>query len=101
MTSPIPSKFHSFFWDTNPKTINLTKHKQYIIARLLDQGNWQSAQWVQSQFTPQDIKQTLLEVKHLSPPTVYFWANYLSFSPSSAACLQTPYRQQRSKHWQN
>ncbi|MBI4994134.1 hypothetical protein HZC21_00610 [Candidatus Peregrinibacteria bacterium] len=29
----------SLFWDIDPKTIDLKKHKRYIIERILDFGN--------------------------------------------------------------
>ena len=101
MTGSIPSSFHQFFWDTDPKTIDLKKHQNYIIARLLDKGNWQAVKWIKSKYSNKNIKQVILQNKGLMPPTVYFWANYLNFSPQQAACLQTPYRQQRKKHWNN
>ncbi|MBI3322629.1 MAG: helix-turn-helix domain-containing protein [Candidatus Omnitrophica bacterium] len=44
--APLPRSFRRFFWDTPLSGLSADTHRDFILGRLLERGDWQAAQWV-------------------------------------------------------
>jgi len=42
----VPSRLRAFFWDAQLSSLSVTRHRDFILARLLEFGDQQAAQWV-------------------------------------------------------
>ena len=63
----------SLFWDVNPKTIDLKKHAQYVIERVLDFGNDKEVRWMYHYYDTSLLKQVVSKSRLLRPRTKNLW----------------------------
>ena len=42
----VPPRLGRFFWDCDPAALSLRRHRNFIIYRLLDQGDWEAIRWL-------------------------------------------------------
>ncbi|MCX8008944.1 MAG: hypothetical protein N3A54_04570 [Patescibacteria group bacterium] len=95
----LPQEFHRFFWDVDPNTINPAISKEYVIARLLDKGNLESARWILQTFDTKTIITVIKKHKNFAPLNAAFWANYFGIPREEVACLDPRFMQMRKKLW--
>jgi len=72
---PIPKEFKKYFWDIDFDSLNLKKHRNFILERLLNYGSFSTFSWIFKNFTSEEVKQ-LLDNKakySLSKSSFYFW----------------------------
>jgi len=93
----IPRAFHKYFWDVDPK--DLSQKPLFVIQKLLDKGDLQSASWVIKNYDPKTIKKAFLTLRDFSPKTAYFWKLFLGIPEDKILCLQKPYLRMRESHW--
>ena len=46
----IPKSLHKYFWDVDVKKLDPEKKPYFVISRLLDKGNVETAKWVKKKF---------------------------------------------------
>lgn len=51
----LPEQYRKYFWDVKFSELTLTLHKQFILARLLNHGTFDTFEWIFSTFTQNDI----------------------------------------------
>ena len=61
------------FWDTNPRTIDVKKHAQYIIERVADLGRGKEARWVLDFYDKRLLKKVVTKSRCLRPETKILW----------------------------
>lgn len=94
----VPPSLNRYFWDVLPQ--NLTrKHKQQIIARLLEYGDREAMLWCKEQFLKEEIKGVLKTSKNLSKKSANFWAIIFNIPPQQILCLQPSFRDKHRKLW--
>lgn len=59
MQSSIPSSFSKYFWDTKPQNISIEKHSTYIIERLLEFGDIEQLDWLNTIYPRNTIIDTI------------------------------------------
>lgn len=91
MSSIIPARFKSFFWDINFKTLSLKNAPVFILKRVLDRGQTKDILWLKNHYKNKDIKNLLLSTRDLSQKTATFWADVVGLNYSQVKCLQKPY----------
>jgi hypothetical protein len=42
----IPAELAWLFWDVDPETIDLGRHRDYVIERVMTRGNWVAMRWL-------------------------------------------------------
>jgi hypothetical protein len=42
----IPAELAWLFWDVDPTTIDLDRHRDYVIERVMTRGNWLAMRWL-------------------------------------------------------
>ena len=68
----LPSR-RSLFWDVNPKEVDLNKHAQYIIERILEFGRDEEVRWMKRNYSQQAIKEVTEKSRVLHPKTKSLW----------------------------
>lgn len=63
----------SLFWDTNLKKIDVKKHTQYIIERVLDFGRDNEVRWLWKTYNKSLLKKTVNRSRLLRPRTKTLW----------------------------
>ena len=71
--SPKLKMREELFWDTNPKKIDIDKHAQYVIERILDFGNDKEVKWVRNFYATSLIKKVVENPRRLRPRTKKLW----------------------------
>lgn len=99
LPTEIPPTLHRFFWDVRAETVNPSVHPYYVINRLLDKGNMESARWILRNFPKETIIETLRRIRDFSPWNGRFWARYFNVPEEEVACLQPSYLKMRRTHW--
>ena len=65
------------FWDVDPKTIDLEKHAQYIIERVLEFGTDKEVAWMWNYYQKSSISKTIKNSRVVSPYTKNLWQEIL------------------------
>jgi hypothetical protein len=76
MANSIPQFARRYFWDADAKKLDADKHATYIIERLLEWGNPQTARWLLSRYSRRKIISVLEKTRALSRMSANFWMVY-------------------------
>jgi hypothetical protein len=52
----IPKEWHKYFWEVEPKKVDMNKHAFYILERVLDYGDDQAVKKVREFYGDRTIK---------------------------------------------
>lgn len=69
----VPSRLFRFFWDVDPKTLNVSRHSRFIIERILDVGDLDAFWWAQKQYPTALLIEVSLTSRRLSERSKQFW----------------------------
>ncbi|MFA5789814.1 MAG: hypothetical protein WC976_01930 [Caldisericia bacterium] len=69
----VPTRLRRLFWDTDPESLDLSRHATAIIERVLEMGDLHDVRWLQHRYTGTTIAQVLTLSKGLSPRSRVFW----------------------------
>ena len=71
--SMIIKELGRFFWDVDPQSLDLERHKTYIIERLLELGDEAAVRWLFANYEKGDIRAVLRASRSLTPKSRNFW----------------------------
>jgi hypothetical protein len=77
----IPAESRRFFWDVDPAKLDLSRHKSYIIERLLEFGDDEAVSWLFRAYRRDEIAAILESSRFLSTKSRGFWRLRLNGSP--------------------
>lgn len=86
-----PRRLHQFFWDVDPVQVDLTQQADYIIARLLEQGDLAAIHWMLATYGEQHIKDVLRRSRQLSRKTANLWRLRLAIPKPEIYALNRPF----------
>jgi hypothetical protein len=71
----IPGNLHWLFWEVDPHTIDLERHRDYVLERVMTRGDWAAMRWLVRTFSPA-IMASFLEHKaeRLPPRERAYWS---------------------------
>ncbi len=93
----IPQFLHPFLWDTNVSSLSLTKHYTYIIERILEYGDQKAIEWMNSNFTKDQITTTLSTSKKISPKTGALMSIMYNIPRENLQCFRKPFTQKQNR----
>ena len=73
MSNKLPKKLKTLFWDFDYKKINIKKHRQFVVERLLEKGKMEHVIWLYENYDPEFIQSVISSSHSLSPKTRNFW----------------------------
>ena len=85
----VPKQFRHLFWDVDISTLQLVKHRKYIIIRVLEYGNEAASEWLKSKFSEKQIKEVIKSERRLSRKSATFWARIYHIPLSKVTALKS------------
>lgn len=76
----------TIFWDS--EDIDIEKHKDYIISRVLNFGDEKDLKKLRVIYSDEDIKKIIKNRRDILRKTAYFWAFYFNIPLEEIACLK-------------
>ena len=95
----LPKSLHRYFWDVDVKKLDARNKPYFIISRLLDKGNFESARWIRANYNNQLIRETLQKYRDFSLRSASFWGLIFKVPREEIKCFQEPYLTVRKSHW--
>jgi len=88
------------FWDVSFETLSWDEHRDFIIRRILQVGNFQMIQWLSSHLDDADLREWLIQNRGagLSPRQLSYWETILDIPEPFvnqwiSAAASNPWRQ--------
>lgn len=74
----LPEKLRWLFWEVDPGEIDVERHADYVIARIVERGRMEDVDWVLATYGEDRVHRFFRDVGHpeLSPRTLSFWRAY-------------------------
>ena len=71
----LPKNLESLFWDCDFHAVRMDEHRNFIIRRILDRGNWEAISWLRRTVGDQIIREWFLQKEGggLDPRKLRFW----------------------------
>jgi len=54
-TSQLPSYLHRFFWEYDLASLDIHKHADVIMARIMERGSWEAMVWLKKTYPSEVI----------------------------------------------
>lgn len=85
------------FWDIDITKLDLNKHRNLIIERVLSYGNVDEFRFILTQYKKNTIKEEIKKIGYLDPKTYNFVLTYFNLSKDQLRCYTK--RQSAKQHW--
>jgi len=82
----IPDELKVYFWDVSIDDIDLIKHRKFIIARILNEGNQKALIWLFKTYDEETIKQSVRIIHDLTVKTARCWQNFFDLKEDEICC---------------
>jgi hypothetical protein len=95
----IPKELRTYFWDTDPRKLSLTRHATWIIERILEWGNPQAIRWLRQEYSDRELMHVLEKSRSISHKSWHFWKIMLINSHNPSPCTQKHWEQRQNTAW--
>lgn len=74
-SSRLPDQVQKLFWDYDPEAIDWHDDREFIIRRVLSEGNWDAVTWLRDRLGDDRLRGWIVEHegRGLSPRQLRFW----------------------------
>lgn len=72
----LPPLFYKYFWEIDPKSLDIQQYRFYVISRLLEFGDAKACKFIVSHFRKKDILKVINKSREVSRRTRNFWHFY-------------------------
>ena len=86
--SSVPQDLRWLFWDTDASTVDLERHRKYVIERVLEFGNEAAYRWLFATFSREDIAAVVKTSSRISRQTATMMANFYGLPKGEVRCLR-------------
>ena len=73
----VPRSMRRLFWDTDPYKLDFERHAQYIITRILENGDLEDWNWIRWTYGEERLHKALSGNRQISPATAELWGRTL------------------------
>jgi len=95
----LPESAYKYFWEIDPKKLDVSAYPRYVIERLLEYGDFPELRWLFRQFSREQIAEVLKHTRSLSLRSANFWANFLDIPKREVRCLSTRFQTTHNQIW--
>jgi hypothetical protein len=75
ITQELPADVARLFWDTDPSTVDLGRHRDYVMGRVMARGGWVAMKWLRQSYSCDELADYLRRKGHqLAPRELAYWA---------------------------
>jgi len=92
----LPKFLKSYFWDVDFQQLDIKKHRQFILTRILNYGDKKAIEWAKKIFSKNEIKKTILSSRSLDRKSLNFWSLIFGLDK---ICLKRLSQARQSKIW--
>ena len=89
MDKPAPTaEVQRLFWDVDPRTVDLLRHRDYVLDRVMSRGGWAAMCWLLQAYSREDLGDFLRRRGYrLAPRDLAYWSLIagISVHPSAGA----------------
>ncbi len=85
------------FWDTEPDNLEATKHKRYIIQRVLTRGTIEEFRSILDFYGKESVRGTVKEIRDLDNVTMHFCRDFFELPFEEMKCKIL--KQSQPQHW--
>ena len=73
---PLPPDLYRFFWEYDQQRIDIRKHRELIMTRIMARGDWRAMTWLRKVYSGKKIREYLFRKgwKILPPRELNYWA---------------------------
>jgi hypothetical protein len=72
---PLPESVRRLFWDVDPEAIDLERHRDYVMERVMSRGTWDAMCWLRARYSLQEIAEFLgRNAARLTPRDRAYWS---------------------------
>ncbi len=96
--SDFVSKYKRLFWDVSLNSIDKSKHKDFVIERVLENGDSASLNELFKLYTEQEIIETIVNSRKITKKTANFWQIRLNIK-EPIKCLQKQFQDPLTVLW--
>jgi hypothetical protein len=81
---PLPERMRQLFWDYSFEELRLDAHRDFIIGRVLADGDWESVRWLRHEVGDDALREWIIHRKGrgMSRKQIRFWELILKISES-------------------
>lgn len=84
-TRELPAEVARWFWDTDPASVDLERHRDYVMGRIMARGGWSAMKWLRRTYSRDELADFVRRKGHqLAPRELAYWA--------LIACVDVPPR---------
>ena len=71
----LPEEVTRLFWDVDPDAVDLDRHRDYVMERVMSRGGWTAMRWLRARYSTRELR-SFLERKadRLAPRELAYWA---------------------------
>jgi hypothetical protein len=86
MSGALPTSVERLFWDIDPGALDLARHADYVMERVMTRGPWDAMKWLRHTYSREELAGFLArKARLLAPRDVAYWSLV-----SGAAIPSTP-----------
>jgi hypothetical protein len=72
---PLPDEVVRLLWDVEPATVDLDRHRDYVLERVMARGGWIAMGWLRQAYAPEVLADFLRRKgSRLAPRELAYWA---------------------------
>jgi hypothetical protein len=72
---PLPAEVARLFWDVDPADVDLDRHRDYVLERVMARGGWVAMGWLRRAYPPEVLADFLRRKgSRLAPRELAYWA---------------------------
>jgi len=84
----IPQELSSLFWDIDTESFVPQDYPEYTMERILELGDSEAVEWLEEQFSEEQIKEVIRTHRRLSKKSANFWALVYHIPSEEVAALR-------------
>ena len=75
-TAQIPDFLRRFFWEYDPRALDVERHADVIMGRIMERGNWDAMRWLRQTYPVERLRRFLeMRGQRMLPPReLNYWA---------------------------
>jgi hypothetical protein len=72
---PFPREVSQLFWDVDPADVELERHADYVMERVMSRGGWEAMRWLRRVYSPPALASFLeRKASRLAPRERAYWS---------------------------
>lgn len=71
----LPDEVARLFWDVDPEAVDLERHRDYVLERVMSRGGWSAMKWLRGVYSANSIGEFVRRKgTRLAPRDLAYWA---------------------------